>query len=202
MEAVATLVVAAHLESTNRGVIVKLSAQAVKLAKLFDEKPSRTPHSDKNTPLPYARYRFPPEIISYAVWLYFRFALSLRMVEEMLAARGIEVTYETVRSWALKFGQDVARRIRARTATCGDKWHLDEVVITINGKKHRLWRAVDQFGTVLNVLVQSRRNRHAAQRLIRKPLRKCGVTPRVLITDKLKSYAAANKDMGLKFEHR
>ena len=166
------------------------------------KKSSRAPRPDKNTPISYAGYRFPPEIISYAVWLYFRFPLSLRMVEEMLAARGIEVTYETVRSWALKFGQDAARRIRARTAAFGDKWHLDEVVITINGKKHWLWRAVDQFGIVLDVLVQSRRDRYAAQRLMRKLLRKCGVTPRVLITDKLKSYAAANKDMGLKFEHR
>ena len=90
------------------------------------------------------------------------------MVEEMLAARGIEVSYETVRRWALKFGQKAARRIRARRSTFGDKWHLDEVVITINGKKHWLWRAVDQFGIVLDVLVQSRRDRYAAQRLMRK----------------------------------
>ena len=90
------------------------------------------------------------------------------MVEEMLAARGIEVTYETVRRWALKFAQKAARRIRARRSTFGDKWHLDEVVITINGKKHWLWRAVDQFGIVLDVLVQSRRDRYAAQRLMRK----------------------------------
>ena len=90
------------------------------------------------------------------------------MVEEMLAARGIEVTYETVRRWALKFAQKAARRIRARRSTFGDKWPLDEVVITINGKKHWLWRAVDQFGIVLDVLVQSRRDRYAAQRLMRK----------------------------------
>jgi len=159
-------------------------------------------HTDINAAISYAGYRFPPELISYAVWLYFRFPLSLRMVEEMLAARGIEVTYETVRRWALKFGQQAARRIRARPAAFGDKWHLDEVVITINGKKHWLWRAVDQFGCVLDVLVQSRRDRHAAQRLMRKLLRKCATSPRVLITDKLKSYAAAMKDMGLRFEHR
>jgi putative transposase len=158
--------------------------------------------TDKNSTISYAGYRFPPELISYAVWLYFRLPLSLRMVEEMLAARGIEVTYETVRRWALKFGQKAARCIRARRSTFGDKWHLDEVVITINGKKHWLWRAVDQFGIVLDVLVQSRRDRYAAQRLMRKLLRKCGGPPRVLITDKLKSYAAANKDMGLRFEHR
>jgi putative transposase len=109
-------------------------------------------HTDMNAAITYAGYRFPPELISYAVWLYFRFPLSLRMVEEMLAARGIEVTYETVRRWALKFGNQAARRIRARPAAFGDKWHLDEVVITINGKKHWLWRAVDQFGVVLDGL--------------------------------------------------
>ena len=163
---------------------------------------AKVQHTDKNAAISYAGYRFPPELISYAVWLYFRFPLSFRMVEELLAARGIDVTYETIRRWALKFGQKAARRIRARRSTFGDKWHLDEVVITINGKKHWLWRAVDQFGIVLDVLVQSRRDRHAAQRLMRKLLRKCGDPPRVLITDKLKSYAAANKDIGLRFEHR
>ena len=152
-------------------------------------------NTDKNLTISSAGYRFPPELISYSVWLYFRFPLSLRMVEEMLAARGIEVTYETVRRWALKFGQKAARRIRARRSTFGDKWHLDEVVISINGKKHWLWRAVDQFGIVLDVLVQSRRDRYAAQRLMRKLLRKCGDPPQVLIIDKLKSYAAANKDI-------
>ena len=150
----------------------------------------------------YAGYRFPPEVISYAVWLYFRFPLSLRMVEEMLAARSIEVTYETVRQWALRFGQKAAKRIRARVSIFGDKWHLDEVVITIKGKKHWLWRAVDQNGYVLDVLVQSRRNTQAAERLMRKLLRKHGRTPRVMITDKLKSYAAANRRLGFKFEHR
>lgn len=153
-------------------------------------------------PISYAGYRFPPEVISYAVWLYYRFPLSLRMVEEMLAARNIEVTYETVRRWAVKFGLQAARRIRSNAPACGDKWHLDEVVITMNGRHHWLWRAVDQDGLVLDILVQSRRDHHAAQRLMRKLLRKHGRTPRVLITDKLKSYAAANQDMGLKFEHR
>lgn len=156
----------------------------------------------KGAAISYAGYRFPPEIISYAVCLYYRFPLSLQMVEEMLAARGIEVTYETVRRWAVKFGQKAARRIRAQASGYGDKWHLDEVVISISGKKHWLWRAVDQFGCVLDVLVQRRRDRYAAQRLMRKLLKKCGRAPRVLITDKLKSYAAANKDMGLRFEHR
>src|SRR5919199_883770 len=104
----------------------------------------------------YAGHRFPAEVISQAVWLYFRFALSLRMVEEMLAGRGIVVSYETVRQWALKFGQEFANRIRRRLPRAGDKWHLDEVAIKIAGVKHWLWRAVDQTGTVLEVLVQSR----------------------------------------------
>jgi putative transposase len=155
-----------------------------------------------DTSISYAGYRFPPEVISYAVWLYFRFPLSLRMVEEMLAARGIEATYETVRAWAQKFGQQAAKRIRVRASTFGDKWHLDEVVIAIKGKKLWLWRAVDQHGYVLDILVQSRRDTKAAARLMRKLLSKHGTAPRVMVTDKLKSYAAANKKLGLKFEHR
>src|SRR5260370_20696550 len=149
-------------------------------------------------------YRFPRDVISYAVWLYYRFALSLCMVEELLAARGIELTYETVRRWAMKLGLDIARRIRSTALARGDKWHLDEVVVTINGKKHWLWRAVDQQGAVLDVLAQSRRDRHAARRLMRKLLRKHGRAPRVLVTDKLnlRSYAAANHDLGLNVEHR
>ena len=112
----------------------------------------------------YARHRFPAEVISHAVWLYFRFPLSLRMVEEMLAARGIMVSHETVRQWALKFGQSFATQIRRRLPAPGDKWHLDEVVISIGGQKHWLWRAVDQHGIVLDILVQSRRNATAARR--------------------------------------
>ena len=132
----------------------------------------------------YAGYRYPAEIISYGVWLYFRFPLSLLMVEEMLAARGISVTHETIRQWGLKFGQEFANRRRAPRR--GDKWHLDEVAISIAGKKHWLWRAVDQDGLVLDVLVQSRRDKKVAKRLLRKLLRKQGRTPRVLVTDKLK----------------
>src|SRR3982750_303184 len=151
---------------------------------------------------PYAGYRFPGELISYAVWLYFRFPLSLRMVEEMLAACGIAVTYETIRQWGLKFGREFASRIRRRAPCRGDKWHLDEVVITIAGQKHWLWRAVDQEGFVLDVLVQSRRDRKAAKRLLRKLLKKQGRPPRVLITDKLKSYAAAKRAIMSGVEHR
>lgn len=110
----------------------------------------------------YRRHRFPPEVISYAVWLYFRFPLSLRMVEEMLAARGIGVTYETVRQWGRKFGKPFSDRIRQRAPARGDKWHLDEVVISIAGEQHWLWRAVDQNGFVLDVLIQRRRDARCA----------------------------------------
>jgi len=150
----------------------------------------------------YAGYRFPAEVISYAVYLYYRFPLSLRMVEEMLALRGITASHETVRQWGLKFGQEIANRIRQRRLARGDKWHLDEVVISIAGKKHYLWRAVDQDGFVLDVLVQSRRDTKAAKRLLRQLLKKQGRAPRVLITDKLKSYAAAKEDLKLRCEHR
>src|SRR3954466_1587179 len=150
----------------------------------------------------YAGYRYPAELISYAVWLYFRFPLSLRMVEEMLAARGISVTYETIRQWGLKFGREFANRIRRRAPRRGDKWHLDEVVITIAGQKHWLWRAVDQEGFVLDILVQSGRDKKAAKRLFRKLMKKQGRAPRVLVTDKLKSYAAAKREIMPGVEHR
>src|SRR3954452_21946691 len=154
------------------------------------------------TKSPYAGYRFPPEVISHAVWLYFRFPLSLRMVEEILAARGIVVSHETIRQWGLKFGQAFANQIRRRLPCMGDKWHLDEVAVKIAGVKHWLWRAVDQDGFVLDVLVQSRRNKAAAERLLRKLLRKQLRPPRVMITDKLASYAAAKKDLLPGVEHR
>ena len=141
-------------------------------------------------------------MIANAVWLYFRFPLSLRMVEDMLAMRGIVVSHETVRRWAKKFGRDFANKIRRRAPQFGDKWHLDEVVITINGTKHWLWRAVDQDGFVLDALVQSRRDKNAAERLLRKLMRKQSGAPRVMITDKLGSYGAARNKMGMKFEHR
>lgn len=150
----------------------------------------------------YAGHRFPAEIISHAIWLYFRFPLSLQMVEEMLAARGILVSHETVRQWARKFGQAFANLIRRRLPGAGDKWHLDEVVITIAGVKHWLWHAVDQTGIVLDVLVQSRRDQRAAKRLLRKLLKRQCRAPRVLITDKLPSYSAAKREVMPSVEHR
>src|SRR5919199_1129921 len=150
----------------------------------------------------YAGHRFPPEVISHAVWLYFRFPLSLRMVEEMLAARGILVSHETVRQWARKFGQEFANQIRRRLPCAGDKWHLDEVCLMIGRKKHWLWRAVDQGGVVLDALVQSRRDKRAARCLLRKLLKRQMRTPRVMITDKLASYGAAKREVMPSVEHR
>jgi putative transposase len=150
----------------------------------------------------YAGHRLPPELISDTVWLYFRFPLSLRMVEEMVAFRGIEVSHETIRQWALKFGQEFANLIRRRRPQPGDTWHLDEIVLKIAGKTHYLWRAVDQHGVVLDVLVQSRRDKKAAKRLLRKLLKRQCRAPRVMITDKLGSYGAAKKEIMPGVEHR
>ena len=153
-------------------------------------------------PVSYARHRFPAEIIGHAVWLYYRFTLSFRDIEELLASRGLLVSNESICQWCLKFGQTYANVLRRRQPKRGDKWHLDEVYLTINGKLHYLWRAVDQDGHVLDILVQSRRNRHAAKRFFRKLLKGLRYSPRVLITDKLKSYAAAKREIMPGVEHR
>jgi putative transposase len=153
-------------------------------------------------PISYKRHRFPPEIIAHAVWLYFRFPLSLRLVEEMLLKRGIVVSYETVRRGAVKFGPAYARRLRRKTPSRRDIWHLDEVVMTIKSQKHWLWRAVDQDGYVLDEIVQTRRDTKAAKHLLKRLLRKQGGPPRRLITDKLGSYAAARRQVMPDVEHR
>ena len=155
-----------------------------------------------NMSILYRGFRYPAEIISHVVWLYFRFSLSFRDIEELMAARGIFVTYETVRQWTRKFGQHFANALRRRLPRRSDKWHLDEVVLTIKGKHHYLCRAVDQYGATLDVLVQSRRNRQAAKRFLRKLLKGLRYIPRVLITDKLKSYAAAKSDIMPSVKHR
>ena len=157
------------------------------------------------TPAPpalYKGYRFPAEIIGHCVWLYFRFSLSYRDVEEMMAARGVVLTYETVRQWCLKFGQTYANELRRRRPRPGDKWHLDEVFLKINGETHYLWRAVDQHGRVLDILVQSRRNKAAAQKFFRKLLKGLQYVPRVILTDELASYRAAKKEVLPGEEHR
>src|SRR4051812_23272586 len=130
-----------------------------------------------STKSPYAGYRFPGEVISHAVWLYFRFPLSLRMVEEMLAARGIEVSHETVRQWARKFSQAFANQIRRRLPGPGDKWHLDEVCLMIGGKKHWLWRAGGPGGGGVHVFGQKRRGKKGGQQLRRQPPQKQGRDP-------------------------
>jgi len=152
--------------------------------------------------LRYTGYRFPAEIISHAIWLYFRFPLGLRMVEELLAARGIIVSHETVRQWARKFGQQFANQIRRRLPRVGDKWHLDEVVLKISGVKHWLWRAVDQTGIVLDVLVQRRRDKQAAKRLLRQAAEEADATATRHDPDKLASYGAAKRDVMPGVEHR
>ncbi len=157
-------------------------------------------------------FRFPQEVISHAVWLYFRFSLSYRDVEERLAARGIIVTYETICQWSRKFGQTYANQLRRRRARPGDKWFMDEVFLKINGKTSYLWRAVDQDGNVLDILVQSRHGypkgvKAAARKFFRKVLKGCTYVPRVLITGypggvKLGSYEAAHNEVMPSVEHR
>ena len=141
----------------------------------------------------YHRCRFPPEIISHAVWLYHRFCLSFRDTEDLLAQRGVTVTYETIRQWCQTFGPAYARTLRRRRGRMGDTWYLDELFVTIQGRRQYLWRAVDEDGDVIDILVQSRRNRRAAARFFRKLLKGQGREPRRLITDKLRSYAAAHR---------
>jgi len=143
----------------------------------------------------YQRHRFPAEIISHAVWLYHRFCLSFREVEELLAERGITLTYETVRQWCQKFGPEYAKKLKKRQGRLGDTWHLDEVFVSIQGEQQYRWRAVDQDGDTIDILVQRRRNKQAAVRFFRRLLKGQGHEPRWLITDKLKSYGAAHREV-------
>ena len=147
-----------------------------------------------NDPTPrYRGYRFAPEIISHGVWLYHRFSLSFRDVEELLAQRGIVVSYETIRQWCEKFGPGYAAKIKRHQGRLGDTWYLDEVFVSIRGQRQYLWRAVDQDGDLIDILVQPRRNRRAAEKFFRKLLKGQGCEPRRLVTDKLRSYAAAHR---------
>lgn len=148
-------------------------------------------------PISFKRHRFPPDVIRHAVWLYFRFTLSIRDVEELLAQRGVEVSREAVRCWVNKFGPLIAANLRRRRGPPTGRWHLDEMVVKIGGKRMYLWRAVDDEGEVLDVLVQKRRNKDAALNLLRKLLRNQGIHPETITTDKLASYRAAAKILGL-----
>ena len=151
--------------------------------------------------LSYRRHRFPPVVIQHAVWLYLRFTLSYRDIEDLLAERGLDISYETARSWVLKFGPVIARRLRRGRPRPSDRWHLDEMVVRIAGKQMYLWRAVDHEGEVLDMLVQRRRDTRAALRLMRKLLRKQGFAPKLLVTDKLRSYASAFRRLRLSCRH-
>ncbi|PWI06345.1 IS6 family transposase [Streptomyces sp. NWU339] len=155
-----------------------------------------------SAPPSYQGHRYPVEIISHCVWLYHRFPLSFREVEELLLERGVLVSHETVRRWCAKFGQAYANGLRRRRPRPGDKWHLDEVFVRINGERKYLWRAVDADGNVLDILVQNRRDTAAARRFFRRLLKRAGAVPRVVITDKLRSYGAAHREVMPSVEHR
>ena len=152
-------------------------------------------------PISYARHQFPPEVIRHATWLYLRFTLSYRDVEELLAERGLDVSYETVRRWVIKFGPVFARNLRRARPRPSDTWHLDEMVVSIQGRRMYLWRAVDSEGEILDMLVQPRRDKAAALKLMRKLLKKQGYAPRMLVTDKLASYGCARRELGLSVRH-
>lgn len=143
----------------------------------------------------YSRHRFPPVIIRHAVWLYFRFTLSYRDVEDLLAERGIDVSYETIRRWAEKFGREYARRLQVKRPMPSSTWHIDEVFLMIGGKQMYLWRPVDDEGEVLDILLQSRRNKFAAEKFLRRIIKKQNATPDVIVTDKWQASMSAVRDI-------
>jgi putative transposase len=149
----------------------------------------------------YARHRFPPDVIRYAVWLYLRFTLSYRDVEDLLEERGFDISNETIRRWVLEFGPAIARNLRPGRPVAHDRWHLDEMVVSIAGRGMYMWRAVDSEGEVLDVLVQPRRDKAAALKLLRKLLKRQGFAPTVIVTDKLRSYGAALPLVGFSGRH-
>ena len=153
-------------------------------------------------PATYPGYRFPAEVIRHAVWLHHVFSLSLRDVELILAERGILVTHESIRRWALKFGADFAGKLRKRRPRPGETWHMDEVFLRINGKLHYLWRAVDEHGVVLDILVQPRRNASAAKRFFKRLLKGLRYKPKRLVTDGLRSYGVAHREVMPEVRHR
>ncbi|MFG3408956.1 IS6 family transposase [Streptomyces sp. NPDC048142] len=150
----------------------------------------------------YKGYRFPAEVIGHAVWLHHRFPLLFREVEELLFERGITVSYESIRAWCATFGPAYAAALRRRRPRPGDKWHLDEVFIKVDGRMRYLWRAVDQEGQVLDILVTDKRDTAAAKRFLRKLLKGAETVPRVIVTDKLRSYGAAHRQVTPSVEHR
>lgn len=153
-------------------------------------------------PISFKRHRFPPDVIRLAVWLYYRFTMSLRDVEDLLAERGIDVSYETIRCWANKFGPAIAANIRRSRGRADCVWHLDEMVVRIGDKRMYMWRVVDKEGEVLDMLVQKRRNKAAALKLLRKLLKNQGYVPDEIVTDGLASYKAAMKILGCQRLHK
>ncbi|RYE66830.1 MAG: IS6 family transposase [Oxalobacteraceae bacterium] len=153
-------------------------------------------------PLSFKRHRFPSDVIRYAVWLYFRFTLSFRDVEELLAQRGIDVSYETIRCWTIKFGPQIARNLKRRRLPPSPRWHLDEMVCTVGGKRMYLWRAVDDEGEVLDLVMQRKRDTEAALKLLRRLLRNQPVEPELITTDGLGSYVAALHELDLRHLHQ
>jgi len=151
--------------------------------------------------LNFKRHRFPPEIIRHSVWLYARFTLSFRDVEDLLAERGLDISYETVRHWFLKVGTHIAANLRRTRPKPSDHWHLDEMVLVVRGCRYWLWRAVDNEGEVLDFLVQRKRDAKAAKKLMKKLLKKHGFAPSRIVTDKPRSYPAAFRAIGLVAEH-
>jgi len=149
----------------------------------------------------YKRHRYPPQIIAHVVWLYVRFNLSLREVEELMLERGVDVSYETIRRWTVKFGPLIAHVLRRRQPRPSYVWHLDEVVMKIAGRSYWLWRAVDQSGIVLEEILQSRRDKRAAKRLLVKLIKRWGFVPKRIITDKLRSYGAAKREVAPGLDH-
>ena len=143
----------------------------------------------------YKRHRFPPDVIGYAVWLYYRFNLSHRDIEAPLAERGITVSHESIRLWGIKFGALYARRLKRNHRGYGDTFHIDEVFVKIGGKEHYLWRAVDQDGDVVDVYLQTRRDGAAAKRFFQRLLRSHAGEPRKIVTDKLRSYGVAHREL-------
>jgi len=153
------------------------------------------------TQISYRNLHFPPSIVQQSVWLYVRFNLSLREVEELLAERGVEVSYETIRRWVAHFGPQIAKRLRRLRGAPHPQWHLDEMYVSIGGRWMYLWRAIDQDGEVLDFLVQPKRDTRAALKLMRRLLKQQGIAPKTIVTDRWKAYAAAFRKLGLVGQH-
>ena len=153
-------------------------------------------------PISFKRHRFPADVIRHAVWLYFRFTLSFRDIEKRVAQRGIDVSYETVRCWAIKFGPQIARNLKQRRPSPSGRWHLDEMVVNIRGRRMYPWRAGDDEGEVLDMIVRHRRDTPAALKLLKRLMWSQKMTPSEVVTDGLRSYVSALTELGLEGRHR